>query len=234
MEIEKEIGNNVKFYRKKCNMTLDDLAAAICKSKSCLSKYEHGQIAMDITTLYEIARALHVQAQQLLCFEEPEDTPGVSRSVPAFFQGLRRFYLYYFDGRCKKITRSVADILDAEDVSHFQVRMYMNISDYRRYHLCENTYIGSIQHYDSISCLRLQNQSMPMDQYQVGIPHPYMDAPVKWGLAYGISSRPLMPTSTKVLVSKQMQEETEEFQKSLLLSKEDVRLMRQYNMLIIP
>ena len=234
MKIEKEIGNNVKFYRKQRKMTIEELAAAICKSKSCLSKYENGLIAMDITTLYDIARALHVQAQQLLYFEAPENAPETLRGVPAFFQGLNRFYLYYFDGRCKKITHSVADILNQEGPLRFQLRMYMNVSDYSRCQLCENTYSGSIFHYDSISCLRLQNQNMAMDQYQVGIPHPYMDAPVKWGLAYGVSSRPLMPTSTKVLISKEIQEETEELQKSLLISREDIRLMRQYNMLIIP
>jgi hypothetical protein len=75
--------------------------------------------------------------------------------------------------------------------------------------------------------------AMMMDHYQVGIPSPYMNAPVKWGLAFGISSRPLMPTSTKVLLSKNIQEETAEFEKDLRFSKEDIRLMKLYNMLTI-
>lgn len=74
---------------------------------------------------------------------------------------------------------------------------------------------------------------MMMDHYQVGIPSPYMNAPVKWGLAFGISSRPLMPTSTKVLLNKNIQEETAEFEKDLRFSKEDIRLMKLYNMLTI-
>ena len=60
-----------------------------------------------------------------------------------------------------------------------------------------------------------------------------MNAPVKWGLAFGISSRPLMPTSTKVLLSKTIQKETPELEKNLRLSKEDIRLMKMYNMLTV-
>ena len=60
-----------------------------------------------------------------------------------------------------------------------------------------------------------------------------MNTTTKWALAYGISSRPLMPTSTKVLLSKTIQQETPEFKKSLRLSKEDFRLMKLYNMLTV-
>ena len=42
-----------------------------------------------------------------------------------------------------------------------------------------------------------------------------------------------MPTSTKVLLSKTIQQETPEFKKSLRLSKEDFRLMKLYNMLTV-
>ena len=59
-----------------------------------------------------------------------------------------------------------------------------------------------------------QNQNMEMDRYQIGVPSPYMNTTTKWALAYGISSRPLMPTSTKVLLSKTIQQETPEFKKA--------------------
>lgn len=111
--------------------------------------------------------------------------------------------------------------------------MYMNVDDYSHYQQCENLYDGVLTHYDALSTLIMKNQSMEMDNYQVGIPSPYMNAPTKWALAFGISSRPLMPTSTKVLLSKTVQKETPEFEKELRLSKEDIRLMKQYNMLTV-
>lgn len=125
------------------------------------------------------------------------------------------------------------DIINENERGVYRVQMFMNVKDYNRYHLCENVYYGTMTHYNTLTMLVLQNQNMEMDHYQVGIPSPYMNSPVKWGLAFGISSRPLMPTSTKVLLSKNIQEETAEFEKDLRFSKEDIRLMKLYNMLTI-
>ena len=233
VDISHEIGERIRYYRKKKQLTIDQLAAAICKSKSCVSKYETGQIAVDLPTLYDIAAALGVRVTQLL-YLPPDRAPGApSAAVPAFFAGLDRFYAYYYDGRCNSILRSVGDILEETEPGSFHVHMYMNVDDYDHYHLCENVYDGRLTHFDTLSMLVLQNQHMEMDHYQVGIPSPFMNAPVKWGLAFGISSRPLMPTATKVLFARAPQKETPEFEKSLRLSKEDIRLMKLYNMLTI-
>ena len=231
MDIAKEIGAKIRHYRKAKQMTVDQLAQAICKSKSCVSKYETGQISIDILSLYEIAQVLDVKVTQLL-YLPLSATPGApSGSVPAFFVGLNHFYMYYYDGRKNQITRSVVDIFSELEPGVYHIQMYMNVEDYDHYQLCENFYDGTLTHYDALSTLVLDNQSMEMDHYQVGIPSPYMNAPTKWALAFGISSRPLMPTSTKILLSKTIQKETPEFEKSLRLSKEDIRLMKLYNML---
>lgn len=233
MDIAQEIGAKIRYYRRKKGMTVDQLAAAVCKSKSSISKYESGQIGIDVLSLYDIARALDVRVTQLLYLPPSGYTGAPSGSVPAFFVGLTQFYMYYFDGRTNQVNRCVLDISAEEEQGVFHVQMYMNVKEYWHYTLCENYYEGTLTHYDALSLVVLQNQDMEMDPYQIGIPSPYMNAPVKWALAYGISSRPLMPTSTKVLLSKTIQEETPEFEKNLRLSKEDIRLMKLYNMLTI-
>ena len=81
MEIPKEIGEKIRYFRKKKNMTSEELARAICKSKSAVSKYENGLIAIDVLTLYEIAHVLDVPVQALL-YNEPRsiDRSSASRS----------------------------------------------------------------------------------------------------------------------------------------------------------
>ena len=226
MNIAEETGSKIRHYRKIKQMTVEQLATAIRKSKSCVSKYESGQITIDVVTLYEIAQALDVKVTQLLHLPLSPHPGAPSGSVPSFFVGLSHLYMYYYDGRKNRLTRCVVDIFS-------QVQMYMNVDDYSHYQQCENLYDGVLTHYDALSTLIMKNQSMEMDNYQVGIPSPYMNAPTKWALAFGISSRPLMPTSTKVLLSKTVQKETPEFEKELRLSKEDIRLMKQYNMLTV-
>ena len=65
-QISTEIGKQIRTFRKKRKMTLEALAAVICKSKSTVSKYENGEIPVDIETLYEIASALQIHVEQLL------------------------------------------------------------------------------------------------------------------------------------------------------------------------
>lgn len=232
MDISQEAGARIRYYRKQKQITLDQLAEKICKSKSCLSKYETGQIALDIPTLYDIAEALDIRVTQLLYLPKQKmDT--AAGNIPAFFSGLDRIYIYYYDGRSNQILACVLDILEQVENGKYHIQMYMNVKDYDHYQLCENVYDGTMTHFDTLSLLVMQNQDMEMDHYQIGVPSPYMNAPVKWGLAYGISSRPLMPTSTKVLLSKAIQKETPELEKDLRISKEDIRLMKMYNMLTI-
>ena len=57
-EISAQIGSQIRTLRKKRKMTLDDLSGIIHKSRSTISKYEKGEIAIDIETLYEIADAI--------------------------------------------------------------------------------------------------------------------------------------------------------------------------------
>ncbi len=233
MNVAKEIGAKIRHYRKMKHMTVEQLAAAVCKSKSCVSKYESGQITMDVATLYEIAQTLDVKVTQLLYLPLAARSGMPAGTVPAFFSGVNHLYMYYYDGRKNRINRSVIDIFSEVEPGVYQVHVYMNVNEFVRYQLCENLYDGYLTHYDAFSTLILENQSMEMDNYQMGIPSPYMNAGTKWALAFGISSRPLMPTSTKVLLSKTIQKETPEFEKELRLSKEDIRLMKQYNMLTI-
>ena len=49
-QISTEIGKQIRTFRKKRKMTLEALAAVICKSKSTVSKYENGEIPVDIET----------------------------------------------------------------------------------------------------------------------------------------------------------------------------------------
>ena len=65
-QISHEIGKRIRAFRKARHMTLDELAQILCKNKSTLSKYETGEIVLDIETIYEISRALGIHVEQLL------------------------------------------------------------------------------------------------------------------------------------------------------------------------
>ena len=58
--ISKYMGSRIRSFRKLRKMTLQQLADAISKSRATVSKYETGEIALDVQTLYEISVALDV------------------------------------------------------------------------------------------------------------------------------------------------------------------------------
>lgn len=232
-EISIEIGKRIRNFRKKRKMTIEELSGIINKSKATVSKYEKGEIVIDVVTLYDIASALQVHIEQLLyCRVE---SASISEKVknPAFFSGLSQFYSYIFDGRTNQINRCVFDVLSQAGESRFKIMMYMNFKDYSNYQNSENTYWGYIEHYDALTNIFMKNQDTPMEQVTVSILASFLDSDTKWGLFFGISSRPMMPIAVKMLFSKKILKEDEELIKQLKVSKEDIRLLKLYNMLSV-
>lgn len=235
LNIAKEIGLKIKLLRKQKGLTIQELADAICKSKATVSKYETGQITLDISTLYDIASVLSVSVDQLLYHRAAPATPPVGATVPNFFKNQNRFYMYLFDGRNNSVMRSVINVLHVMDASMqtYKTEMFMNVPHLTQYQICENTYTGTMKHYDALTSLTFQNCNTPMEQYSINILASFLDAPVKWGLAFGISTRPLMPIAAKILLAKKPQQETDDFIRRLHVSKEDIRLLKLYNMFSI-
>ena len=52
-------------------------------------------------------------------------------------------------------------------------------------------------------------------------------------LTFGISSHPLMPTAAKLLLSKKRLEKNKDLAQKLTISKEDIRLLKLYNLFVV-
>lgn len=229
--ISEGIGHNIRVYRKKNNLTLDKLAELVCKSKSTLSKYEKGEISVDIETLYDLADALHIHVEQLL-YARPART-GIKEkdNRPAFFHGVQQFYSYIYDGRSRTIMESVFDIQSQTAPSQYNIMMYMNILSFESYQNCETTYYGYIEHYDAVTNILLTNQYSPMEKASAQMLASYLDADRKWGLWNGLSSRPLMPIAAKMLFTRKRVKKEDPILDHLKISKDDIRRLKLYNML---
>lgn len=231
-ELTMEIGKRIRNFRKMRKMTLDELSLIICKSKSTISKYEKGEIAMDVETLYEVADALHIHVEQLF-YTRPKRTAIMPSKTPTFFSGVSQFYSYLFDGRSNQLIRCVFDVLSKTEENQYKVMMYMNFKDYHSYQNCENTYWGYIEHYDALTNISLTNQDSPIEKASVQILASYLTSDTKWGLFNGFSSRPMMPIAVKMLFSKEVLKEDTALIQELKVSKDDIRLLKLYNMLVV-
>lgn len=210
-----EIGKKIKNIRKSKNMTIQELADSINKSKSTVSKYENGDISVYIQTLYEISNALNVHVEQLLYIRPNVDNIQNNNIVNAFFKNSSKFYSYIYDGRSNEIIKCVIDIIShTEDLSYKTV-LYMNVKDLDNYQNCENTYYGFTKHYDTLTSMILQNQATPLEQISINILASFLDTDKIWGLMSGVSFRPFMPIALKMLFSKKPLEENEDLIKKI-------------------
>ena len=229
-DINKEIGNRIRIYRKFRSMTQEELAQKILKSKATISKYEKGEIAFDIQTLYDIADILSLNIEQLLWYDPRPKKSAINKNIPAFFQGVNRFYGYIYDGRNDSLLRCVFDILNQTEEGAYKIMMYMNYTDIEHYQICENTYYGFMEHWDSLTTILITNQHLAMEKATIQILASSLDYNEKMGLWTGLSTRPLMPVSTKILLSNSLIKEDKELIEKLKVSKEDIKNMKRYNM----
>ena len=77
MTYAQQIGARIAFLRRLKGLTLAELAERVNKHKSTISKYESGQIIIDIESLKEVADALGVDVAQIV------EMPNTSRLTSA-------------------------------------------------------------------------------------------------------------------------------------------------------
>ncbi|MDU3011068.1 MAG: helix-turn-helix transcriptional regulator [Peptoniphilus harei] len=231
IDINLEIGRKIKSYRKIKKMTLEELSNKIYKSTSTISKYENGQIKIDVESLYLIAQAFDININNLLYIEDEYILDSGEDFLPAFFHDTAKFYTYFYDGRINKVVKSKLNIISKLDKNTYKVLMYMNYEDVKNYQICENTYTGIIEHYDAKSNILLTNRDTPMEKASIQILASYLDVETKWGLWTGFSSRPMMPVSFKMLFSKRELKINKDLEDHLKISREDMRFLKLYNML---
>lgn len=228
-----EIGRKIKIFRKSKGLTVQQLADLIHKSKATVSKYENGAINIDVETLYELAEAMNVHIEQLL-YTPVENTTVIANHVPSsFFQHASRFYSYFYDGRNKSLVKCVMDVSNDQDASRYKVMLYMNVKDDAHYQDCENTYWGYMDHYDVLTTIILKNQATPVEQITINILASFLESDRKWGLMSGVSFRPFMPIALKMLFSKKPLVANKALNDELKINKEDIRLIKMYNMMAI-
>ena len=67
-----KIAENIKFNRKRLNLTQGELASMLCGKKSLISNYENGHSTPDIYTLIKLCKIFDVSLDELVEYSEDE------------------------------------------------------------------------------------------------------------------------------------------------------------------
>lgn len=235
-EINQHVGSRIRMYRKARNLTLQQLADRIHKSRASMSKYETGEITLDIETLYEISMALEVSLQQLTDFQPPAPpelpvVPGHICKSP-FFQA-KRLYFYFYDGRYKRLKDGIIDIHEQlEEPGKYKATLSVcAVTPTGR--SSELYYTGKVLYSDMLIRFTFVNQCNTLEEDLLYIFNPLEIRDSTSGLLCGISSADLMPCAFKCLVTLTPKEPTEEFRRQLLITRKEMQRWQKLNMLIV-
>ena len=231
--ISQHVGQRIKKCRKGRGFTIEQFSKIINKSKATLSKYENGKITIDIDTLLDIADALEMEFVNLIDYRSPNIKP---EALPAnSYFNKHTYYLYYFDGRTKKIVRALIHLTPSrEDASDIHVIMYHGLETFDAPDKCQYIFTGSMKPYDTITHMYLTNQTNMTERMYLCILNPMDAGSPAIGMLSGLGSNPFFaPISIKTLISKVLLEENEDFMNVLKLSKEDYHMVKYYNMMVI-
>jgi len=218
-ELLKHVGSRIKMFRKIKKLTIDELAKIISKSKSTVSKYESGEIAIDIVTLFDIASALNINIVNLIDYEDEEKIEN--EQVPFWQAG--HLYMYHQIG--KKIHCSLLKLKKEENKNRTVATLYYKVSDINNLNNCDCVYHGYMNHHDNILNLNLINCLYDSESVLINFFIPMKKVTTLEGLISGIESVSLRPASYKVVLSKS-QLSSEEQRELLQLSKDVIKRLK--------
>lgn len=223
-------GKRIRFYRKLCNMSQDQLAAAIHKSESTLSKYERGAISPDVVTLYDIAHALNIEASQLLDYEAPAQAAKLPTSH--LFGGCTKLHFYYYLNKEKIFKYSVIELFPPKDGDgEIPCRCYVEIPPAGAYEDCTYYQTGSMISHETVTYLTMQNNSLKSDRMNIFIQNPFMNNACAWGVIAGFAFSHSALYFYKILVSPKPLSINDLDPEEFRYSKEDMKLIKQLSML---
>lgn len=221
------IGGRIRLYRKNKHMTIDELAAKIHKSKATVSKYERGDISIDIETLCRIAAVLNVSISQLTDMKPA--SPVTPATTPRSIFKNTALYLYYYDGRLKKLVRGYLQIYHESQTDENRAVLYLDVNSFSNYTKCRILYSGQVFIHDSVVNFQLSNQANGIERMNITALNPIINKEVVTALLSGISDNPFMPVSFKCLFSSYPLSEDADLISRLTISRDDIKMMKKYN-----
>ena len=232
------IGTKIKNYRKMKRLTLQELADIIHKSRATVSKYENGEITVDVGTLYDISVALDVSLNQLTDYHPDKEEEKVEAEVEyggesPFFKA-DRLYFYFYDGRYDRLKEAVINIhkniVNDDGCCEASLTIRSTTQTGRS---SEVYYSGNVLYSDMLIRFSFVNQYNKLEQDLLYIFNPLELRDFTEGLLCGISSVDLMPCAFKCLVCLIPNEDYEELREHLLLTPKELKRWQKMNMLIV-
>lgn len=215
----RETGKRIRMFRQAKGFTQTGFAEALHKTKSTISKYEHGDISMDLETLCDICRVLKIPASALLPPDEDDAAPGSKTQVG-------RLYMYNMSGRQGVLTRNLLEIYGSDPDQKEEASMFYGLPSFRAPEKCQGYYYGTIVSQDIFTHLHLINQKNNIEQVSICYRSNLDNLPFDIGLMSGLSFASMVPVTCKAVISTKPLPEDELLNRALCFDQAEIRRIR--------
>lgn len=224
-ELLVHVGSQIKMFRKIKKMTIEDLSVLINKSKSTVSKYESGEIAIDIITLHNIAKALNTNIINFIDYEESDDSVGKENN----FYIWEADHLYMYNRNKDEFFQSYIKLRKDEKNNKTIATLYYKLEDLNDLTSSTCIYQGYMNRYENVLNFNLKNSLFDSESVLINFFIPMKKVTTLSGLMAGLEDISLKPACVKVVLSKTPLSESE--QDELLKLSNDVikRLKEEYS-----
>ncbi|MBF9002924.1 MULTISPECIES: helix-turn-helix domain-containing protein [Vibrio] len=231
--INQHVGQRIRAHRKMRNLTIQQLADHIHKSRATVSKYETGEISLDMVTLFKVATALQIAPNQLIDYH-PEDTQvtTATSSDMLTFHNARKLYFYFYDGRYKRLKDGVIEISPHKEGNQQKATLTISVVTPNGRN-SEIYYVGTVIYSDRLIRFSFINQYNRLEESLLYIFTPLELRDSTYGLLCGISSADMRPCAIKSLVTLTPQTYSDDLKSQLLLTKQELKESSKLNMLVV-
>ena len=220
--INQIVGKRIRYYRKARGMTIIQLASSMHISKSAVSKYERGEIAITLEQLEAFAKALNIDFLQLLDerylpegflpFHEKKDAE----------EHLEKYFVYAWTGHGKAyMSRQVLFL--GKETGH----LYGEVASEYNYRDCRYFYTGEGRSDASHQRAFLVNPLNREDMIIVDIQHPLGNKTLQYAFGVSLSVGVNYPLAFRWLLSKKVITDKEKLKKLLALTTEDLKMFKE-------
>ncbi len=228
------VGKRIRLYRKKKGYTLVEFSQMIHRSVSAISKYENGNVSIDVDTLFDIAEALGVSVNKLTDYQQPSKIKetAVNRN---FFHRSKMFYMYQYSGFDKKINKCQLEVIETDDDSDDKVMLFYGCKDDKDYTNCDYLYRGTISYGDDFVSIHTSNPYNPEDKASIYARSTFSpnDHTVK-GIVLTLANSMHNPYAAKVVFSTEPMVVNEELLEKLMINdKDSLAKIKRANALLI-
>lgn len=196
--INKALGHRIRALRKSAGYKLVTFARELHRGKSVVSKYERGEVSIDITTLKQIADVLGISISALLAdIGEPGVNLFTGAGTVPEDGSYETMYMYMYAAHRGRptICRNVAHIYDNS------VSIYAELADERRIEDYKSFYHGIVHRETSFVRGLLTNPVIEHDIVMFEYQPPLKKRDYFYGFFCTLSIGHYFPFATKALFS---------------------------------